>query len=120
VSDQARFAARSGKQSLPEMASELWSLVVTYLQQETVNPIKGLGRFVAFGLAGSLMLGTGLLLLVLAGLRALQEEAGSTFDGNWSWAPYGITLVACALVAGLAARAIGATRRRVAKRGAVG
>ena len=105
--------------SLPALANELWNLIVTYLKQETLNPIKSLGRFVAFGVAGSFALGVGLLLVILAGLRALQEEAGTTFDENWSWAPYAITLVGCLLVALLAARAIGAAKRRVAKKGTV-
>ena len=92
----------SETKSLPTLAAELWELVRTYALQQTVEPMKGVGRFVAFGALGSILLGTGLVLLVLAGLRALQDETGSTFQGNWSWAPYGIMLVVCAAVIGLA------------------
>jgi hypothetical protein len=100
---------RAEPKSLPTLVSELWELVVTYAKQETVEPLKGLGRYVAFGLAGSLVLGIGLVLLVLAGLRALQTETGTVFEGNWSWAPYLITLVGCAIVIVLA---LSATKRK--------
>jgi hypothetical protein len=97
---------------LPTLAVELKDLVVTYAKQETLDPIKGLGRFIAFGVAGSLLLALGLVLLVLALLRALQTELADTFDGNRSFAPYLITLVACVIVLALSARAIGAAKRR--------
>ena len=111
--------ARSADKGLPTLAAELWQLVVVYLKQETVVPIKGLGRFLALGVAGSAVLSIGLLLLALALLRALQTQTETTFHGNLSWAPYGITLVACGLVAALAARAIGSHKRRAARKGAM-
>ena len=58
------------------------------------------------------MLGTGLVLLFLGGLRLLQEETGSTFTGNLSWIPYLITVLACGVVAGLAIKARGRGRRK--------
>jgi hypothetical protein len=93
---------KDSEKSLPTLASELWDLVRAYAKQETVEPLKGLGRFVGFGLAGSFALGIGLVLLALGALRALQTETGTTFHGNWSWAPYLIVLVGCASVAGIA------------------
>lgn len=92
--------------SLPNLATELWDLVRAYAKQETVEPIKGLGRFVAFGVAGSLLLGTGSVLLAIAALRALQSETGSVFDGSWSFVPYLITLVGCVVVIAMAGSAI--------------
>jgi predicted cobalt transporter CbtA len=92
---------------LPTLVQELWDLVVAYARQETVEPLKGLGRFVAFGVGGSLLVGIGVVLLLLGGLRALQEEATSTFDVNWSWAPYLLTLVAAGIIIGLAVWAVG-------------
>lgn len=94
------MAERSAK-SLPTTASELLDLVRAYAKQETIEPLKGLGRFLAFGVPGALLLGTGLLLLVIGGLRALQTETGDTFDGNWSWVPYLIVLAVCAALIGL-------------------
>ncbi|MBW3668323.1 MAG: phage holin family protein [Actinobacteria bacterium] len=111
--------AQSDK-SLPTLAGELWELVVAYAKQETVDPLKRLGRFLGYGVPGAVLTGLGLVLLSLAGLRALQTETGDTFDGSWSWAPYGILLIASSLVALLAARAIGANKRRARKKGRVG
>ncbi|HUP84780.1 MAG TPA: hypothetical protein VM143_03840 [Acidimicrobiales bacterium] len=98
--------------SLPTLAVELKDLVVTYAKQETIEPIKGLGRFIAFGVAGSLLVATGLVLLTLAVIRVLQEELPDVFDGNLSFAPYLIALVFCIVVSVLAARGIGAAKRR--------
>lgn len=97
---------------LPSLATEFKDLVVAYAKQETVEPLKNLGRFIAFGILGSLLLAMGLVLLVLAVLRALQTEASDTFDGDWSFAPYLLTLIICVVVAALAGRAIGAAKRR--------
>ena len=84
--------------SLPTLAAELWDLVRAYAKQETVEPMKGLGRFVAFGVAGSVLLGMGTVLLALAGLRALQTETDGALDNHLSFVPYLIVLVVCALV----------------------
>lgn len=92
--------------SLPGLATDLWDLVRAYAKQETIEPIKGIGRFVAFGLAGSLLLGVGAVLLALAVLRALQSETGSALDGGWSFAPYLLTLAVCAGVIGAAVAAM--------------
>ena len=98
--------------SIPTLASELLDLVRAYAKQETIEPLKGIGRWLAFGVAGSLLLGTGLLLLAVGALRALQTETGDTFDGNWSWAPYLIVLAACAVVIALVASRIGKKAKR--------
>jgi hypothetical protein len=91
-------AAPSDPSDLPSHAQDLWKMVVAYVKQETIEPIKGLGRYVAFGLAGSVLLGIGLIAVFLGVLRLLQTETGSAFDGNWSFVPYVITLVACGLM----------------------
>ena len=53
-------------------------------------------------MAGSRCWPSGLMLVALSGLRALQTETGTTFTGNWSWVPYFITLVGTVAVAALA------------------
>lgn len=100
---------RPSEASIPGTVTDLWELVKAYAKQETVGPLKGVGRSVALGVGGSLVLSIGLILLALAALRALQSETGSTFTGNWSWAPYLLTLVVLAVVIALA---VGATRKR--------
>ncbi|HEY3722732.1 MAG TPA: phage holin family protein [Acidimicrobiia bacterium] len=78
---------------LPQVIAELWELVVAYFKQETLAPLQQLVRVVALGLAGALLLGFGVVCVTVGGLRLLQEETGSTFTGNWSWAPYAIMTV---------------------------
>lgn len=90
------------EKSLPTLAAELWDMVRAYAKQETIEPVKGLGRFLAFGIAGSLLLGTGTVLLTLAGLRALQTETNGYLDDNLSFVPYLIVLVGCAVIIALA------------------
>ncbi|MGQ0744302.1 MAG: hypothetical protein ACT4OS_08230 [Acidimicrobiales bacterium] len=85
---------------------DLWKMVVGYARQETIAPLRGLGRYLAYGLAGSLVIGIGSVFLVLGLLRALQTQTGSAFVGGWSWAPYLLTVLAAAAAAvGLMARA---------------
>lgn len=76
--------------------SELKELLVAYAKQETVDPLKSLGRYLGFGLAGSLLMSIASVFLVLAVLRVLQNETGSTFTGNLSWIPYLLTLAVVA------------------------
>ena len=94
------------------VAGELWQLVVAYFKQETIEPLKGLIRFVAVGAGAMFCVGIGSVLVLLAGLRALQTETGDAFDGNWSVLPYVIVFFAALLIAVLAGRAIGAEKRR--------
>jgi hypothetical protein len=89
-------AAISGA-PLPQLVLELRDMVITYVKQETVVPLRQLGRYIAFGIAGSLLLGLGAVLLGVGGLRALQTETGETFTGDWSWAPYVIVFLALCL-----------------------
>lgn len=110
---------RAADKSLPTLATELWQLVLSYLKQETVEPLKGLLRFLGFGILGSALLSLGLAMWLLAGLRALQTETGTSFTGNLSWLPYVITLAVGGIVAMLAVRAIGSHKRKAARKGTV-
>jgi len=77
---------------------DFFDLVKDYAKQETLDPLKGAGRWLAFGLAGSVVLILGGISLTLALLRLLQEETGSTFTGNLSWVPHTVTLLAVVIV----------------------
>jgi Putative Actinobacterial Holin-X, holin superfamily III len=97
---------RRGFGGLRDESQEIVTLVVDYIKQETIDPVKGLGRYVVFGMAGSVALSIGLLVLSVGFLRLLQTETGSTFTGNLSWVPYVICAVVVVLIAGIAVRAI--------------
>jgi hypothetical protein len=86
---------------LPQLVTELRDLVVRYLREQTLIPLQQLGRYVGFGVLGSLLLGFGVVFLGMSGLRVLQDETGDTFTGDWSWVPYLIMFVALLLGAGL-------------------
>ncbi len=105
----------SDDKSLPAHATELWELVVAYLKQETVGPIKELGRFVGMGVAGSLLLAVGLPLIVLGTLRAVQSETGESLTGNLTWIPYFAAIGISAVFAGLAVYGMSRTKNRRAK-----
>jgi len=85
---------------------DIFDQVKAYAKQETVEPLRGAGRWLGLGVAGSLLIIIGSLELILALLRAMQTETGSTFTGNLSWLPYVITLAAASLVAALLAMRI--------------
>jgi hypothetical protein len=103
---------------LPQLVVELRDLVVTYVKQQTLVPLQQLGRYIGFGLAGSLLLGFGVVFLAMSGLRALQEETGDTFTGDWSWVPYVIVIFALLLGGALVWLARGARRLKKEARSA--
>ncbi len=80
---------------------ELKDLVIAYAKQETIEPLKGLWRYVGFGLAGALLIGTGVCFLAIGLLRALQGNRGWAVHGNWSWVPYVIDVVLLVVIAAL-------------------
>jgi len=88
--------------SIPQVATEIWEMAVAYARQETIDPLKGLGRFLRYGVSGAIAMGIGVGMLLLAGLRALQTETSTTFTGNLSWIPYLITVAAGLVLMGLA------------------
>lgn len=75
------------RDSLSTEARELVDLIAGYARQETIDPIKGLGKTVAFGVAGAVLVGLGSVFLALAALRAMQTET-EVFEDNLSWLPY--------------------------------
>lgn len=77
-------------------------MVKAYAKQETIGPLRGAGRWLAFGSLASLLFGIGIFLIVLGVLRLLQTELPDTFDGRWSWVPYLVALVVCLVAVGVA------------------
>ena len=98
--------ASDDDRSTGALAGDLRDLVVAYAKQETVDPLKSLGRFVLWGLAGAVFLSLGTILLALAAVRAAQGETGSHLTGNLSWLPYLAGIILAGLVIALAAARI--------------
>lgn len=94
----SRFG-RPDADGLRQSGGDAVQLVIDYVKQETLVPLKGLGRYVGYGVVGSLSLCVGLVLLLVSLLRLLQTETGTSFTGNLSWLPYLIVaLIAVAIV----------------------
>jgi len=103
---EGRNGGKRGLDGLRNEAQQTVNLIVAYIKQETLDPVKGLGRYVLFGVVGSVALSIGLAVLTVGLLRVLQTETGSTFTGNLSWIPYVIVIVFVLAVAYVAVRAI--------------
>jgi hypothetical protein len=85
---------------LRESGGDAVQLVIDYLKQEAAGPLQGVGRYFALGVAGSLAMSLGVVILLLGLLRFLQTETDTAFAGNLSWIPYLIvTVVAVGIVA---------------------
>ena len=87
--------------------TEAVDLVRAYLRQELLGPLQGAGRWVSMGLAGSVALVVGVVLLLMSLLRALQTETGAVFAGSLSWIPYLIAVVALLAVIAMLLRQVG-------------
>ncbi len=76
---------------------EVIELVAAYARQQTLEPIRGAGRWLAYGLAAVMSLVMGIVMISLGALRLLQTEvfAGAT---TWSFVPYMIVVVLCAAI----------------------
>ena len=78
----------NGSHGLRHAGDDAFQLTVDYLKQETIEPLRGLGRFLYMGIAGSFFLAFGILLVLIGVLRLLQTETGTALKGDWSWVPY--------------------------------
>jgi hypothetical protein len=92
----------NGSHGLRHSGDDAFQLTVDYLKQETIQPLRGLGRFLYMGIAGSFFLAFGLLLILLGVLRLLQTETGTALKGDWSWVPYAVVVVLGIAVIGVA------------------
>jgi hypothetical protein len=90
---------------------DLWELVLAYLKQETVDPIKGLGRYIGYGLAGSVAISLASILILLGILRLLQDRTGDLFDGWLEIVPYLVVLIGCGAVIAFALKAMSLDRK---------
>ena len=65
----------------------LVSTLRAYVKQETLGPIRGLGRYLGFGLAGTVCFAIAEGFWVLGVVRVLQTTT-TTFRDNLSFVPY--------------------------------
>lgn len=92
----------SPQKSFQEVLQELWALLRDYAKQETVGPLKNLGRQLGLGLAGSLAVALGVFLLGISILRGLQDHVQLFADHPW--AQYLVVTVFYVLAIALIAR----------------
>jgi hypothetical protein len=98
--------------SLQRDVEELRDLFIRYVKEETIKPVKDLGRFVLWGVIGSVFVAFGVVLLLLGSLRYLQWQF-PVLDGSLSWLPYVIVAALSMLVIGLTAwRIVSGTAKR--------
>lgn len=100
--------------SLQRDLDEIKAIAIRYVKDETLLPLKQMGRFAAYGAAGSIFVGFGIVLLLLAVLRFMQEQF-LVLDGSLSWIPYLIDAALAAVVIGITAWRIvaGTSKRRL-------
>lgn len=106
-------------------AKDIFTLSIDYIKQETTEPLKGLKRYLVFGVAGGLLIAFASVLLVLSLLRGIQAgfayrhlkttavgvvRNNGPLSGSWTWAPYLLATVACVL--GLGAIALSLTKAK--------
>ena len=97
VSDSAASSSSSSDDVEAPSIGELVELVAAYARQQTLDPIRGAGRWLAFGLIAVVSLTIGVVMLSLGTLRLLQAEVfgGAT---TWSFVPYLIVVALCLAV----------------------
>lgn len=100
--------------SVQRDVDEIKRLALRYIKEETIQPLKDMGRFVLWGILGSVLVGVGYFLLLLGALRFLQEQF-KVLDGTLSFIPYLIVVVLAALIITVTFRRIvsGTAKRRL-------
>ena len=88
----------TAKPDEPGEVGEIIDLVKIYVRQETLGPLKGLGRKIGIGVAGSVLIGLGLFFLALGLLRLVQDKIPRLARGSLSWVSYLIVVAFCGLV----------------------
>ncbi|MEI8023880.1 MAG: phage holin family protein [Actinomycetota bacterium] len=81
--------------------SELYDLVIKYAKQEAIDPLRGAGRWLGFGLFAAVLISIGVVIGSLGVLRLVQTTPLGTSNA-WSWLCYLITVFICLIVGYLA------------------
>ena len=72
-------------------AVELFQMVRDYVKQETLDPLRGVGRWLAWGILGAIALLFGAVVGLVGLLRFLQAELIT--QQGLSWVPYFIVAI---------------------------
>lgn len=97
-SAMARDTQKIGRTLAPTQVTELIDSVSAYARQETIEPLKGAARWVAFGTLAAIMLGLSMVFGALAVLRASQDLLGDALGSGWSFVHYMISAVFLAVL----------------------
>lgn len=84
-----------------EGAQEMQQLLTTYAKQETLQPLKQLGKYLGLGIAGSLLIFIGVFFVGLATLRLLQSLDVFAGAAWMSTLPYLASIAVLGLAMGL-------------------
>lgn len=107
------MTAPRGEKPFGTLLSELVGMVVAYFRQETVDPLRSLGRYVALGFAGAILMSLGAGMLALTIVRLVQTETGRHLHGDLTWVPYAGGFIVAAAGSGWAvSRILKATAQR--------
>lgn len=93
--------------------TEIRELVVGYARQETLEPLKRLGTYLGWGLAGSLVMFLG---AVFVGIGTLRLTQGFEWFAGTSWAsllPYLFTVGVLGVLAALMYQALSRAKKKV-------
>ena len=98
-----------------DQVTDLFDSVKAYARQETVEPLKGAGRWLAVGSLAALSLGLAMVFASMAVLRLSQDLGGEALDGSWSFVHYFITLAIMMILVAVTFSRI--SQRSLAKKG---
>jgi hypothetical protein len=84
----AESPGKPANKPVGDLVNEFAGLVVGYVKQETIDPIRALGRYLGYGIAGSILLSIGGIMLSLTTVRLIQAETGVHLTGSLTWVPY--------------------------------
>lgn len=91
--------------------ADLPRLVARYARERAVEPIRGAGRWMAWGIVGATMLAVALVMASLAVVRLAQRW--DALDGTWSFVPHlaGALAAAVGVSAAVSRIRVGSLRR---------
>jgi hypothetical protein len=98
--------AKARPSQITDELNDVWGLVVGYTKQETVAPLRGLGRFMKWGAIGMVLFALGTAFGTMAIVRGVQSETH-----NWirAFAPYVAATAWLVVVGVLAVRSLART-----------